>query len=502
MTILYTYITIFTVYYIILALVSLKPERKIRDKYTSRDNNMCVVVYASGEAGYLENLIKQLKSQSYPKERFSIHVVLDKVENPPEFIFQTDLDINVININNLEPIGKSQAYSILAEKLSEAPNLDAFVFIDANNYVNVDFLTNINFYLTKYNVFIPMVHYIGEYKDLKFWDCVKLTYAKYIAKFIYKSRTRLGLTNLINTDAFVIKKELLNKIGSFDFRDKISEARYTLKLAQESKIVAFTDEVQVYRNPEKYDTRIPSLSKRIGIFTENFVKSKTFMSYEYIFSLLVPNVVTCLLIYAILLAHTYKFPFIVSYSSILITFIVLALAFCISLFNAQIYAKEYLYLFAYPLYSIGHIIKNFPPIRFFRTFAIEKTRKHSIEKMMTNVIVTDGKNDYQCQLELISDDGLARVRFINKGKSYTTKNNHLRMVDAMKELMHKLEDFGLSIKVCQSCKYFQPIVDGSTNMIKGCCNCQFEGRVAGDMIPTLIWNTCPNFEKQNVVNLF
>ena len=122
--------------------------------------------------------------------------------------------------------------------------------------------------------------------------------------------------------------------------------------------------------------------------------------------------------------------------------------------------------------------------------------------MMTNVIVTDGKNDYQCQLELISDDGLARVRFINKGKSYTTKNNHLRMVDAMKELMHKLEDFGLSIKVCQSCKYFQPIVDGSTNMIKGCCNCQFEGRVAGDMIPTLIWNTCPNFEKQNVVNLF
>ena len=204
MTILYTYITIFTIYYIILALISLKHERKIRDKYTSRDNNMCVVVYASGEAGYLENLIKQLKSQSYPKERFSIHVVLDKVENPPEFIFQTDLDINVININNLEPIGKSQAYSILAEKLSEAPNLDAFVFIDANNYVNVDFLSNINFYLTKYNVIIPMINYIGEYKDLGFWDCVKLAYAKYIANFIYKSRTRLGLTNLINTDAHAI----------------------------------------------------------------------------------------------------------------------------------------------------------------------------------------------------------------------------------------------------------------------------------------------------------
>ena len=99
MTILYLYITIFTIYYVILALISLKSERKIRDKYTSKDSNMCVIVYASGEAGYLENLVKQLKSQNYPKERYSIYVILDKVENPPEFIFQTDLEINVVNIN-------------------------------------------------------------------------------------------------------------------------------------------------------------------------------------------------------------------------------------------------------------------------------------------------------------------------------------------------------------------------------------------------------------------
>ena len=122
--------------------------------------------------------------------------------------------------------------------------------------------------------------------------------------------------------------------------------------------------------------------------------------------------------------------------------------------------------------------------------------------MTTNIIVTDGKNDYQCQLELISDDGLARVTFINKGKKYTTKNNHLRMIDAVRELSTKLADYGLTLKVCQCCKYFQPLVDGSTNMVKGCCNCQFQGRTPGDIIPTLIWNTCPKFEPQNIVNLF
>ena len=122
--------------------------------------------------------------------------------------------------------------------------------------------------------------------------------------------------------------------------------------------------------------------------------------------------------------------------------------------------------------------------------------------MTADVIVSDGKNDYSCKIELISDDGLAKVKFINNGKTYTTKNNHLRMVDALKELSQKLSDYGLSLKVCQCCKYFQHVIDGSTNMVQGNCKCPMSGRVEGDIIPTLIWNTCPNFEKQNVVNLF
>ena len=502
MTILYIYITIFTIYYVILSLASLRKDKKIRDKYTSRDSNICVVVYATGETKTLENLIKQLKNQSYPKQRYTIYTVLDKCENPPQLLLETDLDVNVVNINNMEPVGKSQAYSILAEKLSEAPGLDAYVFLDSNNYVDSNFLENVNFYLTKYEVLMPSINYIGEYRDFKFWDCVRMTYFRYVSKFIYASRTKLNLTNLINTDAFVIKKSLLNRIGSFDFQDKIAEVNYTLKLAKEDIAAAYNDDLVVYRDIKNYDRRVPSLSKRLEIFKNNFSKCNNFMSFEYVCSLVQPNWFVCALVYAALLAHSYKFPFVVSYSFILISFIVLLLAFCISLFNAKIYAKEYFYLFAYPLYSIGHIIKNFPPVRFVRNFLTNKNNKQNVEKMITDVIVTDGKNDYTCQIELISDNGLAKVKFINKKKTYTTKNNHLRMVDALKELSQKLSDYGLSMKICNECKYFQSLVDGSTNMVKGVCNCQFEGRVAGDIIPTLIWNTCPKFEKQNVVNLF
>ena len=502
MTVLYIYITIFTVFYIILACASLKPVKRIRDKYTSKDSNICVVVYATGKVNTLENLVKQLKNQNYPKQRYTIYTILDKCIDVPEVMLQSDLDVNVININNLEPIGKSQAYSILAEKLSEVKNLDAYVFLDAKNYVDSDFLANVNFFLSRYAVFIPMINYIGEYKELKFWQCVKVTYSRYISKFMMATRTKLGLTNLINTDSFVIKKSLLNKIGSFDFKDKTAEVIYTMKLAQERVPVAFVDDLKVYTGIENYDTRIPSLSKRINIFWNNVTHSPNFLTQEYLCSLIQPNWLMCILVYMILLVHSYSFPFWVSYTTILITFIVLALAFCISLFNTKIYAKEYLYLFAYPLYSIGHIIHNFPLIRGIRNFINNKSRKHNIEKMVTDIIVTDGKRDFPCKLELISDDGLARVKFINRGKTYTTKNNHLRMVDAIRELTEKLADYGLSLKICQCCKYFQPIIDGSTNMVKGCCKCQFSGRTPGDIIPTLVWNTCPKFEEHNVVNLF
>jgi len=499
MTILYIYITLFTLYFIVLACANFKSARKVRDKYTPKDSNICVVVYATGDGKTLDNLIMQLKSQTYPKQRYTIYAILDRCEKSEDVTLQSDLDVNVISINNLEPIGKSQAYSILAEKLSEANNLDAYVFLDSNNYVDSDFLTNVNYYLTKHSVFMPMISYIPEGKDFTLLENIKATYSRYCAKFLFASRTRLNLANLVNTNAFVIRRDVLNKIESFEFQDKAAEIIYTIKLTTEGICPAFIDDLKVYTGISNYDSRIPSLSKRINIFRNNFTHSPNFLTQEYVCSLIQPNWLVCILAYGLLLS---TFSFWVSYNTILITFILLMLAFCGSLMQAKLYGKEHFYLFAYPVYSIGHILKNLPPVRFVRKIFNKASHKHHVEKMVTNVIVTDGKKDFQCQLELISDDGLARVKFINKGKTYLTKNNHLRMVDAIRELSDKLSDYGLSLKICQSCKYFKPLIDGSTNMVKGCCTCQFEGRVEGDIIPTLVWNTCPRFEEHNVIKLF
>ncbi len=502
MTLLYLYISVFTVYFLVLALVSMKPARKYRDKYTSRDANLCAVVYASGVSETLENLIKQLKNQTYPKQNYTIYTILDKCENVSDVTLQSDLNVNVININNLEPVGKSQAYSIIAEKLQDVRDLDAFVFLDSKNYVDADFLENVNFYLTKYEVFNPTVNYLPQTDTLTFWQNVQSAYSRYVSRFFNASRSRLGLTTIINTDSFAIKKDLLNKIASFDFKDIISEVEYTYKLANEGVFVAQINDLHVYDSIEKFSYRIPSLSKRLSFFWNNITKAQSNCAREFLFSLTAPNWLVALAGYFLVLNHVCIFSLCVSYATVLITGLLLLLAFCMSLLNAKLYSKEYLYLFLYPLVSLWRMTYNFPPFRGVRSIIKQTTRKHVIQSETVNAIVSDGRNEYPCQLILISDDGLARVTFNNKGKKYTTKNNHLRMIDALRELTVKLADYGLTLKVCQCCKYFQTVVDGSTNMVKGCCKCNFPGRTPGDIIPTLIWNTCPNFEEQNVVNLF
>ena len=60
MTILYFYITCFTIYLAVLALQSLRRQKKVRDKYTAKYHNMCVIVYSHNNKETLEQLVKLL----------------------------------------------------------------------------------------------------------------------------------------------------------------------------------------------------------------------------------------------------------------------------------------------------------------------------------------------------------------------------------------------------------------------------------------------------------
>ena len=163
--------------------------------------------------------------------------------------------------------------------------------------------------------------------------------------------------------------------------------------------------------------------------------------------------------------------------------------------------KEIGYLCLYPIYSICHIIANFPPIRFITNKITNREDSNkNAEKFVVDVIVTVGRNNLNCKLEFISQDGLSKIKFIYKNKTYTT-SAHLRMIDALQELKLKLDDYGFILRICNCCSHYTSCVDGTTNMLRGYCNSEYPSPSLGEPKPTLVWNTCSAFTPAKLNNI-
>lgn len=500
---LYFYIALYSVFFFVQAIKNLNDRKfRIQQKYAGSvaQNNLCVIIYSHNNEISLENLIKQLKKQTYPQQNFSTYVILDNCSDNSEKLFIGDNFTQMINFQDQGTIGKDQAISILLEKLSSMQNCNAYVFLDANRYVEEDFLTSINSALNDSPVISGATVLVGENLTLR--KKIKATFHKYYSNFILKSRSTMNLAATIDSDILIMRQDLMEKIGCIDFQNINTELKYSLLLSKIGAKCIFNPNIKTYINVDDFNLRIPSLSTRLSLFKNCFLQlfTKNFVFAEHVLSLLTPNVLLLLFAYIYLLKHSFKYYFVVDFTVVLLSFILLVLGFSISLLNSKLQSKEFVYLFLYPLYSLGHIFKNFPLCRKIRnTVEGKKSLTADTEKLTVDVMVTDGKNNITCKLELISENGLAKVDFMFKNKKFTTKT-HLRMVDAISELITKLSDYGFTLKICQCCSSFSPNIDGSTNMVKGFCNHHFASSPS-NAIPTLLWNSCKGFNQTQSSNV-
>jgi hypothetical protein len=333
-------------------------------------------------------------------------------------------------------------------------------------------------------------------------DNIKYSYNLYKNNFISYSREKLGFSNLVNADILAMKKSIVDKIGSVNFKTTNDELKYTLALSNINVNTGFNPELKVYIAVDKYDFKIPSLSQRINLFFENIVKIRpgNFNFSELIWSLIYPNCLTLALGFYIVFKFAFQVKCLLNYYLVGFEIAVFIVAFCISLLHSKIHAKEHLYLFLYPFYALCKVIYNFPPLRFIRNCMFKSEENTHIEKLTIQAFVSDGERYYPCKLEIVSESKFAKVILINKKKKYKTKN-HLRVIDAIKEISQKLEGYGYTLRLCQCCKYFEPNIDGTVNQINGFCKYQFSNRTPGDILPTVVWNACDAFEKMNVVNM-
>lgn len=494
LNVIYIYIGIFSIYFFILALKSLNDKKfRLDRKYAmnAEQEVLCVVLYSHNNYEALKNMLNQLKHQTYPVPNFIIHVILDNCTDNSLELIEDSNNIKVLNLNDGVTVGKDQAISILLESLRQDNLVNSYVFLDVNRFIEEDFLENVNRALTVHPVVTGQTIVIDN-EDLTKSERIKICYNKYVNSFVRRARALMGLSDKIDGSFLCIKKDFVESIDALDIQDINTELKYSVLLSSLGYPCLFVPDLKTYVKAEDFQLERPSLSYRVKLFQQCFTKLFTFnfKFVEHIWSLIAPSALITILLSLFYIILSIKYYFVFSLIVVFTIFSMLLIGFAISVLKAEIAAKDFWYLAMYPFYSIGYILDNLPPYRFIKKHIFKSDKKaKDIQKYSVKVIATNGKANIPCKLDLISDNGMARVIFTFKNKKFKT-SKQIRMVEALNELTSKLKDYGFQLKICYCCEYFSSIVDGSKNMVQGECRYDFAGRKFDDILTTLLWNSC------------
>ena len=500
LVILFVYVVIYILYYAACVFNSSKAKKfLLKQKYNAaaKPNNMIVIIYARNNEATIVPLLESLNKQNYPKDNFQTHIILDHCTDNSSNILEFIGGAKIWRVGENAPVGKDEAISWLLEGLLSYQNVDGFVFLNAERYIDENFLATINANLYGEDILVGSTDYIVRTKTLL--NCIKTTYHSYIDRIFNCGRSLMNLATVVNSDIFVIRKEVLDKIKCVDFKDINSELKYTTLLVRNGFIPKYCPLIKTYTSIDNYEDRKPSISFKLSLVWHclSLVFKSNIKFSEFLFSTLAPNFWFLMLIYFSIFAFTYNYYFVFDYTFVFAMGVILAVSFISSLFVSKIGKANVGYLILYPIYSLLKLFLHIPVIKTLADTVSRKKQDDEREMSTVDVCVTDGKNNLACKLDLLSENGLVRAVFRFKKKKYSS-SSQIRMVDAIKEVSDKLNEHGFRIKICQSCGYFNLKMDGSTNMVKGYCNRLVVQNQSVVTVDTILWNSCEYYVPQEV----
>ncbi len=498
-TILFIYSAIFAIYFAIIVAVSLKkPKRKVNYDLKPEYKNLLVIIYSHNNERTVGDLLEQLKKQDYPKGNYQIHIILDNCtdnsSNKLEFIGGAKL----WRLTDDTPLGKDKAVSWLLENLLSFKKVDAYVFLNGNRLVKTDFLSNINEALQENSVLVGSTNIFLE--DADFYDKVFSHVNDYNDSIMRFGRSRLKLAVPIDSDITIIKHEVLEKVRCIDFKDANSELKYSFLLTSVNCPPMFIPKIKTFVSSIDYEIKRPDFSFKMSLFKHCF-NPKVFTNFkfvEFLFYLLKPNPIVLIAMLVLVGTYSFNYYFMFDFPWSIFLAVVLAAAFACSISRSHLYVKPLIYLISCPFYTLADTVFKMKIFRKIFKNSKKKTKTH-IDKKTVPVNVTNGRNNFACFLDLISEDGFQKAVFRYKNKKQETTQGFVRMCDAVKNISDILEQHGFRMKICQSCGYFSPKIDGTNNMVKGYCNKKAEEtQNIGEIPETLLWSSCEFYIPEEV----
>lgn len=495
----FLYIAVFAIYFLVIVFASVsKDKNKTIEEETREYKNLIVIVYSHNNEKTIVNLLEQLNKQNYPKGNYQTHIILDNCSdnssNKLEFVGGAKL----WRLTDETPFGKDKAVSWLLENLMSFKKVDGYVFLNANRIVKNDFLYNVNEALNKHSVVVGSSEVYLE--DADFYESVWANVNEYNTDIMKLGRAKLGLAVPIDSDVMAMRHEVLEKVKCIDFKDANSELKYSFLLTRVNHVPIFVPQIKTYVSSVDYEVRRPSFSFKMSLFIHCFnLKALSNVEFtEFLFSLLKPNPLILIMLLLAVGIYSFNYSFVFDMLWVVAIGIIIAVTFGVSIYKSHLYVKPLVYLCSCPFLTLSKAISELSIFRKVFKFK-KKVAKEKIEKITVPVSVTNGRSVFSCSIDLISEGGFKKAVFRYKNKKQETAQSYVRMCDAVKNISDILEQHGFRIKICQSCAYFSPKIDGTNNMIKGYCNQKaVQDPNYTDLPETLIWSACEYYIPEEV----
>ncbi len=470
-----------------------------------KENKLCVAIWANSKHKRLEDLLKALNNQTYSKQNYSVHVVVQREKDSVNFLPECIYGAIIHYIENPEFFSKDKALSVFVEKLLPENKFDAFVFLGADRTVNENYLEMVNKSIYESGTILtgslnvktssPSLFYKLKYEILN-------AKQHFVNNTVNIARRMFDLSQVIDGNNCAITADVLEKTGRICFETRNDELKYSLFLASNNLKPTYCPFMETYADVENFDASTANLSSRYSLFKYYLplLHKKPWSFIEFVFSTLKPGALFALIVYAILLYSSFTFKSGIGFKYVLHLGVLGVFSTMTGILAARLNPKALMYLLLYPVCSFMLNFKVVTKKISLKGIQKQITEDENVNSATVNSIVSDGKKDLICKLDLVSEDGMRKVVFRFKKKRFVS-DAHLRMYDAMEDISRKLKSKGFILKVCQNCGHFESCPDGTIDLLKGVCKLKGNYENPETAVQTLIWNTCQGFMPQKISNI-
>ncbi len=236
-------VTIFWIYQFgisICSLINFKDKPIIEEK----NNKFMAIIPAHNEETVIENLIRSLKNQNYPKELYDIYVIADNCTDNTATIAKNAGAIVYERFDSMHKTKGAALNWFLAQKIEENAEYDAFCVFDADNIVDTNFIKNMNKKLCQGETVVQ------GYRDIKnptdSW--ITAGYALFywtMNRFYHLARYNIGLSPLINGTGFMVRFDQIKPNG-WDTQTLTEDIEFSLKQIIKGKKLGWARDAIVY----------------------------------------------------------------------------------------------------------------------------------------------------------------------------------------------------------------------------------------------------------------